>query len=113
MVSDEGGDGQLRAGDRLPDVPLAGGATLLGEWRSGRHLAVLLNGKEDTLVELRTSLRQADVIAIRSDQLNAEGRRLLGEKATLLLTRPDGYVGFRGSPEKSAAWQAYARQDAM
>jgi hypothetical protein len=37
---------------------------------------------------------------------------LLGEKPSLRIVRPDGYVRFRGSSQQSEASLAYARQDA-
>jgi 2-polyprenyl-6-methoxyphenol hydroxylase-like FAD-dependent oxidoreductase len=42
IVADHGGDGSLRAGDRMPDLTLDaknGGSTLLGDWTEAKHLA--------------------------------------------------------------------------
>ena len=41
------------------------------------------------------------------------GGRPLGEEPPLLISRPDGYIGFRGSPTVSGQCRAYARQDAL
>jgi 2-polyprenyl-6-methoxyphenol hydroxylase-like FAD-dependent oxidoreductase len=117
VVFDHGGDGSLRAGDRMPDVPLSGnasrGVTLLAGWTSGKHLGIVLNASEERVSELKNALTQVELLPIGSANVGEEGRRLLGENPSLLLVRPDGYIGFRGSPEKSDQWRAYARQDAL
>jgi 2-polyprenyl-6-methoxyphenol hydroxylase-like FAD-dependent oxidoreductase len=117
VVTDSGGDGELHAGDRLPDVSFAShtspGDTLLADWTSGRHLAVLVNGTETMRSDLATSLPHTDIKLIATADLDAHGRQLFGGHSSLLLVRPDGYIGFRGSPEQSEDWRAYARQDAM
>lgn len=117
VVSDHGGDGDLRAGDRLPDVVRAGNttgvSTLLGGWTSGRPLAILFNGTEPALAELNNSLPHSEILPIHSQELDSEGRRSFGERSSLLLIRPDGYIGFRGSADESERWRSYARLAAM
>jgi 2-polyprenyl-6-methoxyphenol hydroxylase-like FAD-dependent oxidoreductase len=113
VVVDKGGDGELRAGDRLPDVGLSGGSTLVDHWTSGRPLAVLLDGTEAARLELAASFPNSDLFVMRSEDLDADGRRYFGERPSLFVVRPDGYIGFRGSPDESNFWRAYARQDAL
>ena len=117
VVSDHGGDGHLRAGDRLPDLALSnqgsGDSTLLGRWTSGRHLCVVLNAGNELISALKGSLPHVDLLALSSTDLDENGERLLGEEPLLLIVRPDGYIGFRGSPTASDQWRAYARQDAL
>jgi 2-polyprenyl-6-methoxyphenol hydroxylase-like FAD-dependent oxidoreductase len=113
VVVDQGGDGELHAGDRMPDVALSNGSTLLSGWTSGRPLVVLCNGTDAARSEMAASLTHSDVIVVRSMDLDAEGRRQLGEKGSVILVRPDGYIGFRGAPNEGDALQAYARQDAL
>jgi len=113
VVVDKGGEGELRAGDRMPDVALSNASSLLDHWTSGRPLAVLLNGAEAARAELAAALSHSDVAGIRSEELDAEGRRQFGEKPSLLLVRPDGNIGFRGSPDDYDSWSAYARQHAL
>ena len=50
IVADHGGDGSLRSGDRMPDLPTGQGSTLLQHWTNARHLAILLNA---TAAELK------------------------------------------------------------
>jgi 2-polyprenyl-6-methoxyphenol hydroxylase-like FAD-dependent oxidoreductase len=117
VVSDHGGDGSLHAGDRMPDISLAGFAsrsvTILGSWTSGKHLGVAVNATEGQVAELKTALTEVDLLPIAAANVGEEGRRLLGDKPSLLLVRPDGYIGFRGPLDKSDQWRAYARQDAL
>ena len=113
VVVDKGGEGELRAGDRMPDVALSNASSLLDHWTSGRPLAVLLNGAEAARAELAAALSHSDVAGIRSEELDTEGRRQFGEKPSLLLVRPDGYIGFRGSPDDYDSWRAYAHQHAL
>jgi 2-polyprenyl-6-methoxyphenol hydroxylase-like FAD-dependent oxidoreductase len=116
IVTDEGGNGDLRAGDRFPDLSLNGreeGATVLGNWTAPKHLAVVLNGSADEVAEIRVGLLQADVTPVRSSELDEEGLRLLGISKKVFILRPDGYVGFRGSIEQGSEWREYARRLAI
>jgi 2-polyprenyl-6-methoxyphenol hydroxylase-like FAD-dependent oxidoreductase len=116
IVADRGGDGELRAGDRLPDLPLRaadGPATLLQNWKEARHVAFVVDGGGAGIDALRTKLPHADVAAVNAADLDEDGRRLLGKEPKLLILRPDGYVGYRGRLKDEAGWAAYARQDAL
>jgi 2-polyprenyl-6-methoxyphenol hydroxylase-like FAD-dependent oxidoreductase len=117
VVQDHGGDGEVHAGDRMPDVDLVGGPggkkSLLGGWKDGRHLAVAMEAADGFLSELKQSLPGAGVVALRAADLDEHGRRLLGARPGVFVVRPDGYVGFRGALEKAGELQGYARQDAI
>jgi 2-polyprenyl-6-methoxyphenol hydroxylase-like FAD-dependent oxidoreductase len=116
IVADHGGDGHLKAGDRMPDLALMtrmGETTLLADWTEAKHLAIVLGGTDAEMGEIRTGLSRARVLGIRAADLDMQGRQLLGKDKKLLILRPDGYVGFRGSLAKSADWAAYGRQDGL
>lgn len=116
IVMDKGGDGALRAGDRMPDITIKGitdGPTLLRDWTSSKHLAVVLNSSPQERVEVQSSLPAAEVFALDSSALDEEGNRLLGTEEKLVLLRPDGYIGFRGPLARREEWMAYASQDAL
>jgi hypothetical protein len=112
VVVDAGGDGTLRAGDRMPDFSV-GDSTLLGDWTEPRHLAVLLDASAALVEAVRQALPAALVKAVHTAGLDEEGRRALGGDAKLLVVRPDGYVGFRGPLEAETERAAYARQDGL
>ncbi|MGA9389935.1 MAG: FAD-dependent monooxygenase [Candidatus Sulfotelmatobacter sp.] len=117
IVQDHGGDGDLRAGDRMPDPDIksenGGHTTLLGDWTDTRHLVIAMDATEQVKADLASALSHARVIALRAEDLDSEGGRLFGRQPKLLIVRPDGYIGFRGPLEQSNGWQAYARQDAL
>jgi 2-polyprenyl-6-methoxyphenol hydroxylase-like FAD-dependent oxidoreductase len=116
IVADYGGDGQLRAGDRLPDLGLRNGetrSTLLEGWTTASHRVYGLNLDSDDVESLRSKLPGADVIPLATAQLEQEGRRILGDEAKMLVLRPDGYVGFRAPMGCQAELMNYARQDAL
>jgi hypothetical protein len=73
----------------------------------------LFNGTEPALAELKNSLPHSEILPIHSQELDSEGRRSFGERSSLLLIRPDGYIGFRGSADESERWRSYARLAAM
>jgi hypothetical protein len=52
-------------------------------------------------------------MVVPASDFDEEGRRLLGNENKLLIVRPDGYVGFRGSISRPSEWEAYARQDGL
>lgn len=115
IVMDGGGDGELRAGDRLPDLVLrqdGRGASLLENWRDARHVALVIDGDAAVTEGMRSELRAAEVVEVKTNELDDEGRRLLGKDPKLVILRPDGYVGYRG-PLKTADWAVYAKQDAL
>lgn len=97
IVRDYGGDGQLRAGDRIPDLPLRGSrqASLLDGWTVPRHRAFALNLDQDDVQSMRADLPNADVVAVATTELEYEGQRLFGDDGKIFVLRPDGYLGFR------------------
>ncbi len=106
IVVDHGGDGSLRAGDRLPDLSLKSldsltslnspdGATLLDRWQEARPLALLLEPTPDEEVAFSQVLARTKRVVVRTRQLDDSGRHALGIRPKLLLLRPDGYIGFR------------------
>jgi 2-polyprenyl-6-methoxyphenol hydroxylase-like FAD-dependent oxidoreductase len=118
IVADHGGDGELRAGDRMPDLTLEsneGPSTLLCNWTDAKHLALVVSSSEgdSEIADIRAALPHATIMSIPQSALDAEGRRLLGSEKKLLIVRPDGYIGFRGPVDDRAHWQAYAGQDAL
>jgi 2-polyprenyl-6-methoxyphenol hydroxylase-like FAD-dependent oxidoreductase len=113
IVSDQGGDGDLRAGDRLPDLTLlhpGDQTTLLRDWTQARHLAVVVNGSDYEIAVIRSDMPGAEVVRIYTPQLDDEGIRLLGVRKKVVVVRPDGYVGFRGTMKHQKEWQKYALQ---
>jgi 2-polyprenyl-6-methoxyphenol hydroxylase-like FAD-dependent oxidoreductase len=116
IVADHGGDGSLRAGDRLPDLSFSsqGQATsLLHDWTEAKHLVLLINATERERDVVAHSLTQATVMGLKEEDLDDEGRHTLGLETKVLVVRPDGYVGFRGPLSKREESLAYARQDAL
>ena len=114
VVVDLGGDGALRAGDRLPDLMVRSGATtLLKDWTVPRHRVFGLNLDRDDIETLRGELRDVDVVELATADLDDEGKHLLGQEAKVLVLRPDGYVGFRSKAGYHAELMDYARQDAI
>jgi hypothetical protein len=115
IVRDYGGDGHLRAGDRLPDLRLrhSGQSTLLEGWTSPRHLVVALNSDLDDIETLRRSVNHADVTSLSTSQLDYEGKRLFGDDGKMFVLRPDGYLGFRSPIGFQAELMQYARQEGL
>ncbi len=114
-VYDHGGDGELRAGDRFPDLAWCtpGKETMLGSWTEPMHLALLVNGSESLAQELQSGLRHARVGSVHMPEMDNEGRRLLGAEKKLVIVRPDGYVGYRGPLMPHHDWASYVQQDAL
>ena len=115
MVSDHACDGELRAGDRMPDVSIAGRRDrgLLADWTEAQHLLILVNAKKTEKAELEKRLTNVKTLAISSSDLDEEGRRLLGSEDKLFVVRPDGYIGFRSLVSDTADLDSYARQDGI
>lgn len=116
IVRDYGGDGDLRAGDRIPDLPLHGASrhnSLLDGWTEARHRVFGLNLDQDDMQSMRADLPNADVVAIASNELNHEGRRLFGDDGKIFVMRPDGYLGFRSPMGFKVELMSYARQEAL
>jgi 2-polyprenyl-6-methoxyphenol hydroxylase-like FAD-dependent oxidoreductase len=116
IVHDYGGDGHLRAGDRLPDLPLRSPGrqtTLLDGWTVPRHRVFGLNLDQDDIQTMRTDLPNADVVPLATTDLQYEGRRLFGDDGKIFVLRPDGYLGFRSPMGFRVELLKYARQDAL
>jgi len=116
IVRDYGGDGHLRAGDRLPDLPIRNSgarSTLLADWTSPRHRVIGLNLDADDIETLKHSLPRAEVVSLSTRELNFEGKRLLGDDGKLFVLRPDGYLGFRAPMGFNVELMGYARQYGM
>jgi 2-polyprenyl-6-methoxyphenol hydroxylase-like FAD-dependent oxidoreductase len=116
IVRDYGGDGHLRAGDRLPDLRLRnspGQSTLLEGWTSPRHLVLALNLDLDDIETLRRSINHADVASLSTSQLDYEGKRLFGDDGKMFVLRPDGYLGFRSPIGFQAELMQYAGQEGL
>lgn len=116
IVVDHGGDGGLRAGDRMPDLTVRlndTGTTLLSGWTEARHLAIPYNADAYELSEIKARMPVADVYPLDGSELDEQGRELLGQHKKLLILRPDGYIGFRGPIDKHDEWAAYVNQDGL
>jgi 2-polyprenyl-6-methoxyphenol hydroxylase-like FAD-dependent oxidoreductase len=116
IVADYGGDGRMRAGDRLPDLPvrnLSLRSRLLEDWTAPRHRVLGLNLDNDDIETMRSELHDADVVSLATSDLYREGRRLLGDDGKMFVLRPDGYVGFRARMGFQAELMNYARLNAF
>ena len=116
IVHDYGGDGDLRAGDRIPDLPLHGASrhtSLLDGWTEARHRVFGLNLDQDDMQSMRADLPNADVVALAPNELSYEGRRLFGDDGKIFVMRPDGYLGFRSPMGFKVELMRYARQEAL
>ncbi len=115
-VADHGGDGSLRAGDRMPDLTLGTDGksrNLLADWIDPVHLAVLVNASEAEAGAVQSALRHVRVKTVTSRDLTQEGQHLLGSEKKLVVIRPDGYVGYRGPVDGENDLARYVRQDAL
>jgi 2-polyprenyl-6-methoxyphenol hydroxylase-like FAD-dependent oxidoreductase len=116
IVADYGGDGHMRAGDRLPDLPLrhpGARSSLLEDWTAPRHRVFGLNLDKDDIETMRSDLHDADVVSLATSDLYGEGRKLLGDDGKMFVLRPDGYVGFRARMGFQAELMNYARLNAL
>jgi 2-polyprenyl-6-methoxyphenol hydroxylase-like FAD-dependent oxidoreductase len=118
IVADHGGDGELRAGDRLPELRRSaenGGRSVLEDWTEGRHLVLVVNSElgEEEAVELQTALQHAIVRSVSTPEFDEDAVRLLGAEEKILVVRPDGYIGFRGPLDRVLELEVYARQDGL
>jgi len=112
VVFDYDGDGDLGGGDRMPDLTLLNPGdktTLLRDWTMAKHLALVINGSDVEKARIRSEMPGAEVISVVTPQLDDEGIRLLGTHKKVLIVRPDGYVGFRGSMAQEEERRAYAQ----
>ena len=115
--------GGMRAGDRAPDAPLVGtdgvATTLFEVLRGGVHVLLLLGADAapvldadgDAVAAAFPGLVRSVVIRRASGGLcDADGllHRQYGAQApTAVVIRPDGYIGYLGSPVRRAAILAY------
>ena len=115
IVRDLGGDGELRAGDRMPDLALLNNSapTLLSNWTKAKHRVVMLNRDVAKSEPITAALSNAEIVAIRSANLDDVGKSELGTEPKLVILRPDGYIGFRGPLNRSQEFSEYVRQDAL
>lgn len=116
IVSDFGGDGSLRAGDRMPDISIGeldSGRTLLQDWTDTRHLILLLNATDRERDELSSYFAGSRVISLHGSDLDDHGRELLGAQKKIVIVRPDGYLGLRARIDRADEWRFYARQDGL
>jgi 2-polyprenyl-6-methoxyphenol hydroxylase-like FAD-dependent oxidoreductase len=91
--------GRVRAGDRAPDAPCvdaSGTPRRLFEIFRGTHWTVLAFGEADLQAIFRE--RWSDVVRIV--HVDGYARRVygVGVGAALILVRPDGYIGYFGTP---------------
>lgn len=116
IVSEHGGDGSLRAGDRMPDLSIGEAdkaSTLLQNWTDAKHLMLLLNATDRERDEIKARYGSTPVIHLHSSDIDDRGLAALGKEKKVLIVRPDGYIGFRGPLAKHDALQTYARQDGL
>ena len=116
IVADHGGDGSLRAGDRMPDFGTGerdGSSTLLANWTTGRHFALLFNVTEAEQTDFKLNFPSIPAIRLHSSEVDDNALGLLGREKKILIVRPDGYVGFRGPYTKQDELHAYADQDGL
>ncbi len=113
IVSDHGGDGSLRAGDRMPDLDAGSHCkTLLSDWTEACFLAILLDVSDR---DAFPSLASANVkrIFLRSEDFDDAGRHLLGSEPKIVILRPDGYVGYRGGAARGDELDEFLRQNRL
>jgi 2-polyprenyl-6-methoxyphenol hydroxylase-like FAD-dependent oxidoreductase len=116
IAHDYGGDGQLKAGDRLPDLPFRNpgrSSTLLEDWTAPRHRVFGFNLDKDDIEAMRKIVPKAEVVSLTTEDLRDEGGRLFGQDGKIFVLRPDGYLGFRAPMGFHVELMKYARQDAI
>ena len=100
----------------MPDLTLLNPGdqtTLLRDWTGGKHIALVINGSSMEIAQIRSDLPESDVMPVYTPQLDDEGIGLLGIRKKVVIVRPDGYVGFRGTMKHRAEWRKYALQDGL
>jgi hypothetical protein len=117
-----------RAGDRAPQAHAAG-SSVFQELRSGAWTLLLFAGDSD-VTPLREIAQRAEAFApgelrarmvlesadhrsdgsLLIDSTHAIHRTYAAHAPTLVLIRPDGYIGFRGAPPAWAPLEAYLQR---
>ena len=117
IVVDCGGSGSLKAGDRVPDPDIlwndGRGQPLLAQFDDSKHLAIALDADEALL---RRQVPKASLLSLQTTELKPEtGRELaaLIGKQGLIVIRPDGYVGFRGTQKDEDKLESYVQRMAL
>jgi 2-polyprenyl-6-methoxyphenol hydroxylase-like FAD-dependent oxidoreductase len=116
IVADYGGDGHMRAGDRLPDLPLQNRivrSSLLADWTAPKHRVFGLNLDTDDIETMKRELHDAEVVPVATSDFYDEGRRFLGDDGKIFVLRPDGYLGFRARMGFQVELMNYARLNAF
>lgn len=116
IVAEYGGDGSLRASDRMPDVSVRNHdqqISVLADWTDGKHLVVLLNARTEEQAAVSKSLPNLRIESITTARLDEGGRKLLGTEGKILVLRADGYVGFRDGFDHLRELDAYAQQNGL
>jgi 2-polyprenyl-6-methoxyphenol hydroxylase-like FAD-dependent oxidoreductase len=110
IVTDVGGSGELRAGDRMPNpqVTLADGTQkpLLSSLTQPQHL--LITQKAPDVAAAASALRRVTMLELAPQQ-SAEFLENFGNNRGVWVVRPDGYLGFRGGSDSERALIDYAR----
>ncbi len=106
IVTDCGGSGSLRAGDRMPNPDVDG--PLLEPLHQGGHLGIAIDPVDRA--GLRERLPGANWRFVNNSDLDPESLHQLGPGGTVLIVRPDGYIGFRGTARDQTAITEYARR---
>lgn len=127
LSAHHGRAGGLRAGDRVPDLPVLAKVAHGGAWEE-RSLFELLDPRAFTLLVVRPdgdgvavdwcdAVRAWPIIRVvglappTADSARSRFDATLGRSRGVFLVRPDGYVGFAGAKNASAAHlQAYCRR---
>lgn len=118
-VIEAGGDGSIRAGDRMPNPELVSRdrtLRLLDRLKStgDRHLIIGADGPSSRLVQER--LPQAESFFVDLAQISQDSQefsRLLGKPGEFVVIRPDGYVGFHGTVNDLERLDEYAKWMAL
>jgi 2-polyprenyl-6-methoxyphenol hydroxylase-like FAD-dependent oxidoreductase len=114
VVVDAGGQGSIHAGDRMPNPEIVWKQSrmyLLEPMRIARPLAICFDVKDRQPIE-QLMAHGGEVMFLEANDLQ-QGRQelteIMGGDDRLVVVRPDGYVGFRGSATDLEHLERYAR----
>jgi 2-polyprenyl-6-methoxyphenol hydroxylase-like FAD-dependent oxidoreductase len=116
IVHDHSGDGTLRAGDRMPDLDIRGSTERSSsgkDWPQNKHLLLSINCGLSGRNGFVEDLGDLQSIRIDTQQLTRRDISLTGSEPKLIFVRPDGYIGFRGAPDRKGELSRYATQVAL